>query len=93
MKKVLFGVIAVALIAMNVFAFSSAALPPGAFPPGINDSGCYQTMGYCGKFLQQRCTTLYTKQQCQFYRCSNCPIHEEPIIHSDIDDWMVKYNF
>ena len=92
-KKILFGVVAVALIAMNVFAFSSAALPPSPYPPGFHDSGCYQTMGRCGRFYREVCTSLYTNSQCKQYYCSDCAIHQEPIIHSDLDDLLPKINF
>ena len=94
MKKFVFAIIAVALIVMNVLAFSSAALPPSPYPPGFHDSGCYQTVGYCGRFYGKVCTTLQTNQQCREFYCSTCPQHDEPSIAVDDDlPLLPKYNF
>ena len=93
-KRFFFGLIAVALIALNALAFASFAAPPSPYPPGFHDSGCYQTMGNCGRFIRQTCTSLYTSSQCVQYYCSSCAQHDEPSMAKDDEFFMMpKYNF
>lgn len=82
-KKILFGVIATALVALNALAFSapSSALPPE--PPVTN--GCFQTTSYACEpgVLRKACTQMNTKKQCKEFYCSSCAIHWKPLEEID----------
>jgi len=92
-KKILYGVIAAALVVLNAAAFSapSVAAPPD-LPP---TNGCYQTMSYdCEPgVLRKACTQMNTKKACKEYICSGCVIHwkpEEELISFDPYDPEIK---
>ena len=64
-KKIIFGVVAVALIALNAVAFSSHAIIPAPGPDNIKFNP-YQTMSYCtNHVLRHSCTPKFTKVRCQ----------------------------
>ncbi len=66
-KKLLTGVIAAILVALNVFAFSSSAAAPGN---GGGSTRKYQTMCYCTIWrLTFCCTTEKTAETCK-YACA-----------------------
>ena len=75
-KKILFGVIAAALVALNALALSSftaSAKQVRAVEEAVSAGGsCYQTMGYCSNRLTYRCSTSSTAEGCRRYACSNC---------------------
>ena len=71
-KKILFGAIAAALVALNALAFSSFAAAPGG--SGGSSAKCYQTMSYCSAWhLHLSCTTSKTGNYCSRYYCTSCP--------------------
>lgn len=79
-KRILFGVIAAALVVLNVavFAVSSVAAPPE--PPVTN--GCYQTFSYCKDgatlILRKNCTVQNTGKQCRVAYCTSCFSSSDP---------------
>jgi len=82
-KRFFFGLIAVALIALNALAFSSFAALPGTGPgivPGPGDLACYQTLAKCGDKpgLREVCTRMKTNENCKRFYCSDCIKHEDP---------------
>lgn len=64
-KKILYGVIAVALVALNAFAFTSHAIVPTPGPGNIKFNP-YQEMSYCtNHVLRHSCTKKVTSVRCQ----------------------------
>ena len=64
-KKILYGAIAVALVALNALAFSSRAIVPTPGPGNIKFNP-YQTMSYCTNHaLRHSCTAKPTSIRCQ----------------------------
>lgn len=89
-KKILFGAIAAAVVALNVavLASTAVALPPE--PPVTN--GCFQIYSYCKDgatlVLRPNCTfNMNTNKRCKQHFCEECfpPLIEEPIIFRDFD--------
>ena len=85
-KKVLFGVIAAALVTLNALAFSSFTASAAA--PGGAGGGCYQSMGYCGWRLTYKCLTRYTAERCRIYVCSECG--GAVVVRPGIDDRLAE---
>ncbi len=88
-KKLLFGALATALVAVNVWAFcalSASAKPEPQLP--IEFEGCYQTVSSCDVYGVQRenCTVRKTNHKCtrNYYKCHNC--NNAPIILDPIDE-------
>ncbi|MBP5626304.1 MAG: hypothetical protein J6W98_05230 [Bacteroidales bacterium] len=78
-KKFFYGVLAAALVVLNVFAFSSYAEKPGAGGiPGDPDMGCYQNFSFCKDRYRQTCTRMKQPQKCQVFYCTDCLKHEDP---------------
>ena len=79
-KKLLFGVIAAVLVALNALAFSSftasAAAPGGS---GSGSSKCYQSMAYCGNSIRLSCTKQKLAYYCSRYYCTDCDIAVAPV--------------
>ena len=80
-KRFFFGLIAVALIALNALAFSSFAAAPGTGPggvPGPGDLACYQSTAMCNGRFREVCTRMKTNQNCSRFYCSDCIKHQDP---------------
>lgn len=61
-KKIMYGIIATALIALNVFAFSFSSVAADAAGGSTKK---YQTMGYCtGSKMDFMCTTKKLAYSC-----------------------------
>ncbi len=87
-KKILLGIGAAALCALNVMAFSAVAKPEPQLP--IEFEGCYQSMSSCGYSFAnyEACVERKTNHKCtrNYYKCRECyhavvlePIEFEPI--------------
>ena len=88
-KKILLGIGAAALCALNVMAFSAVAKPEPQLP--IEFEGCYQSMSSCGYSFAnyEACVERKTNHKCtrNYFTCHNCnhapeikPIDFEPVI-------------
>jgi len=81
-KKLLIGIAAAVLVALNALAFSSFAAAPGG--SGGSSAGCYQTMRYCTAWsLRLACTTSKTAERCKYYACTNCPELLQQVEHQE----------
>lgn len=83
-KKLLFGAIAAAFVALNALAFSSFAAAPGGSGGGVAPGNLpYQSMGYCDAWhLRLKCQKAYTAERCKVH----CGKRMEAVVEFAIDD-------
>jgi len=82
-KKLLIGIAALVLLALNALAFSSFAAAPGTGVPGSHPDPymlCYQSFGRCGNRIRPICTQAKQERKCSVYYCTDCLRHDEPTI-------------
>ncbi len=81
-KNILFGSVAIALLALNVLAFSAAS----AFaydPQPVTHGDCYQTMSSCDHSgaLYASCTSQKKSEYCRQTNAKCHPCDNEPIFY------------
>ena len=91
-KKLLLGIGAIALVALNVLAFSAMsafAYQKPIEPIFIGD--CYQTVSACGlsHIQYENCTSMKTAHLCRQTNVKCRPCGNEPIIFDPIDGPVV----
>ena len=88
-KKILFGVIAAALVVLNVAVFSASSVAAPPEPPATYM--CYQTYSYCKEggsvVLRPNCTWGTSSKRCRDSYCVTCFPKIDPgaVVH-DIAD-------